>query len=279
MPGERDEQTYRLSDIDVEEVSLVDKPAIKRRFLVLKRDGESDDTDQAVADVLEKFDADSTEDGLFERLWGRITERLSKRQPDLADVPTDTPEDMPPIVKEETKMSKEEEKNTPEMVSKADMETAIAKATEESTEKATTAATAFNAELVKRDTEIATLRKEQQRERWDRHVTEKVWPGEKAENVTLIEKMAEHLPAEDFQAWLDREDTRFEQLQKAELFVEVGSAITKTGSATTQVTSAIEKARKENPEDPYSAMLAAVEEEGYSKAQLEASQAADRPTR
>lgn len=45
-PGDEDDGTHRLRDIVVEEVSLVDRAANKRRFLVVKRSGDMADDDK-----------------------------------------------------------------------------------------------------------------------------------------------------------------------------------------------------------------------------------------
>jgi hypothetical protein len=216
--------SYSLTDIDIEEVSLVDRPAIKRKFLVVK----------AEEDNMPEKDDLEMEDGLDK----------AKHPPFQSDdEEEDEEEEMPK--KKRGKMKKDDSEGG---ISKSEFES-ILKGME----------TKYENLLKSAQSRVDELEKSVRFNQFRDHVVTKNWPGAPEDNISLMEKMSQALDPETYKEWLDREDTRAAELAKSSLFDEIGANHTPSNdSLTDEVAKAVAEGK------PYEEILRIVQKDPKS---------------
>ena len=252
--------TQRLTNISVKEVSLVDKPAIKREFLVMKADGADDDDNtnlhkeqgrmSKLTNAIKSLIGGATEEEL-ESAAAAIAKAKSTDD-DSDETEDDDDEKKKAAAKKTTAKSSDadvQDSDGDDKVAKADHEAAITKAREDGkaeAEKASAERIGTLEETVKgleQTTADSTFRA---------HIIAKKWAGDVDKNVAKMTEMATHLPEALFKSWTDDQDaaaaTVNEAVAKGGLFGEIG----RTGDGDASVVMAAEevaKAAADNPDD------------------------------
>lgn len=237
-------QVFELSDLDTDEVSIVDSPAIRRKFLVVKAEDTelTGDEQTAVNDVLAENGiegGESTEEdgetikGLWEQFRGKLAGAMRKNQPDAGDVHVNKPAKVKLDEEEERKQKNKEKKamaegsenGDGEQISKSDHDAAILKAVEDAKAEVTKTLTdAHSAEKSEIMSRLDVVEKKAELGEHREYVTEKKWPGDVEKNAALRQLMKSTLSDDDFKEWNEREDANAAQISKSALFTEVGVA-------------------------------------------------------
>lgn len=248
--------TYKLSDLDIEEVSLVDKGAIREKFLIIKRDSSEDKNtnkgeesmdvtkmsdeqlDEMIQEELEKAQKEESQKAGLDESGMNTLRRMTRRMMNMLGG-TQKNEDNENLDTEEDEME-DTQKNTDGVDASA-----IAKAVKEELQKE------FKEELAKAqeraekaESEVASLRDESELRKARDYVTSHEWLGDVEKNASLYVKMSKAFSDEDFSEWLERENANAAQMTKSQMFEEIGTHLSKS-LGDENVESEVRKALKE----------------------------------
>ncbi len=231
----KEQGIHVLSDIDVEEVSLVGKPANRRKFLLFKSEGgEHMDDKEVIGEEIEKASNEHEKNaakgalnilGKFTK-FNDVVKLLQKILSGSAE--KEDKEEVSDEIKE-----KVEEKD--KEVEKVDLQ----KANDELKER-----------VEKAEARVADLEKSDKRRKVEDIA--KSLDGDKDETITYLEELAEKLPEETFGKVVEREKAQKKRLDESELYKEKGKTTPDENSAGGKLEKMIKEA-VEKGEDKFAA--------------------------
>ena len=211
---------HRLTGLEVDEVSLVDRPAINRKFLVVKaaKPGEQEPA-------------------------------MDDDKKDPKNKPSMTPEPKPGMKKEESAMADGDKTFTQAEVDKM-IADAAAKASTTAKAEGRAEAERSSAETVAKALEastarVAALEKSTRIRDYRDHVVTKKWSGDSDKNAALCEEMHAALPEATFKSWMADKDATALQLETSGIFKEIGSGVEGEHSSTDTLMKKVVSARSD----------------------------------
>ncbi len=215
-----EEEKHELTEIAVKEVSLVGKPAIGRKWLLLK-------SEDGMADEKPKDECMSTEEkdnflGLLKKFLGFGAKKEAKAEPEKKVKET----------KEVETMAKEDTKEPEKIdVKKSDEYIALAKERDDYKGKVDAIAKA------ERKRNLEAIAKE--------------LSGKPEDNLTYLEKLADSLPEDAFKMVIEREKLLIKQVKEGELFKEKGKTTQTSSDSPEAKLKALAKAEQEKSHISY----------------------------
>ncbi len=219
------ESPKELTDIDVFEVSLVGSPANRRKFLLAKSEKGVNMNDK---------DLNENEVGILKRLAAFFT----GKKEEVVEIK----EVKPVVAEKQTMVCVMDGKMNPDMKTESACTTVGGEWTDESAmkEKSMDVDKAdLRKQLDDANAKLADIKKAQRK--GELETIAKSMSGKPEDNLTYLEALDKHLPADVFKIVIDREQSLEKKIKEGELFKEKGNARPATGTATEKINKMVQE--------------------------------------